>query len=387
MLMDNDIRPPMPSQPQDPTKGQEEPTESAPVPPVEPTPERIQQVKIRQSRRKRTVLAIVLLVLLAAIAFIYWHFYHKPTPVQPTTTATSTVKKPAQTTTGPGLQLDTSKNYGNKYASGVLPVGDGKYQTTEAKQGYVYTCSGYAQNLKTDSGGAGVRGPWFTNNNTEYDINKKAHVNGSVAWQSSFTNTLSGSTRTIATNDLPTHPTGIFPIASTDPAYSYDRNPNTIKAQTLTFALSASPTYSATPNCMGGQAGVMLTGVALFNGFDAGGRDAGAWEVQDSCGGHPEKQGEYHYHTLSSCIKDIGVKTVIGYALDGYPITGPQMSTGNILTTSDLDECHGITSSIVMDGKTVTSYHYVMTQDFPYSVSCFRATPINPPGQPSGPKP
>ena len=67
----------------------------------------------------------------------------------------------------------------------------------------------------------------------------------------------------------------------------------------------------------------MLTGVALFNAFDAGGRDAGAWEVQDDCEGHPQNKGEYHYHTLSRCIDDISVHTVIGFALDGFPLTGP----------------------------------------------------------------
>ncbi len=124
---------------------------------------------------------------------------------------------------------------------------------------------------------------------------------------------------------------------------------------------------------------MMLTGVVLLNGFDAGGRDAGAWEVQDGCQGHPQSSGVYHYHTLSSCIKNATVDTVIGYALDGFPITGPTIKQGNVLTTSDLDECHGITSTLKLDGKTVTTYHYVMTQDFPYSVSCFRGTPITPP--------
>ena len=33
---------------------------------------------------------------------------------------------------------------------------------------------------------------------------------------------------------------------------------------------------------------MMITGVALFDAFDAGGRDAGAWEVQDGCNGHPQ---------------------------------------------------------------------------------------------------
>jgi hypothetical protein len=288
----------------------------------------------------------------------------------PTTQTTTTATQP--------LQLDTTKSYGNTYASGILPVGDGHYTTTQPKQGYVYACSQYAQNLTTSSGGAQTRGPWFTSNNTAYNMNEKIHVAGNVMWQASFTNTLSTSTRTIVTNDLPDHPTGTFPIAVSDPAYAYDHNPNSIRSQKLTYTLNAKPTYGA-PNCMGGESGIMLTGIALFNAFDAGGRDAGAWEVQDSCSGHPQMDGIYHYHTLSSCIKDTSVHTVIGFALDGFPITGPQVSMGNVLTTKDLDVCHGITSQILLDGKSVTMYHYVMTQDFPYSVSCFRGQAVQPP--------
>lgn len=278
-----------------------------------------------------------------------------------------------------GIKLDESKNYGSKYANGILPVGDNKYTTDKPKAGYIFACGQYAQNFTKTQSGAGTRGPWFVNNNTQYDIGKKAKVRGSVAWNSSFTNSAHETTRTIATNGLPTHTTGVFPIAANDPAYAYDRNPNSIKSQSLTFTLNTSPNHG-NPECMGGQTGIMLSGVPLFNAFDAGGRDAGAWEVQDSCGGHPEKQGEYHYHTLSSCIKDIGVGTVIGYALDGFPITGPRITVNNILTTDDLDECHGITSPISLDGKPTTTYHYVMTEDFPYSVSCFRSKAIQPPG-------
>lgn len=329
--------------------------------------------------RKWPWIVLVILILLAAGGAYYWHFvYHKAAPEAPAEPVAQTQTKSSAPKVQ-GLQLDTGKSYGNKYADGVLPVGDGKYTTSAPKQGYVYACSQYATNLSSDKGGADTRGPWFTNNNTEYDVSKKVHVNGSVMWQADFSNKVSGTTRTIITNDLPTHPTGIFPIASTDPAFAYDRNPNTIKGQSLTYTLTTSPTYSSTPNCMGGESGIMLTGVALFNAFDAGGRDAGAWEVQDSCSGHPQSDGIYHYHTLSSCIKDISVHTVIGYALDGFPITGPQVAPNNILTTSDLDECHGITSQITLDGKTTTSYHYVMTQDFPYSVSCFRSTAATPP--------
>ncbi|HSX42946.1 MAG TPA: YHYH protein [Candidatus Saccharimonadales bacterium] len=342
----------------------------------------------RKLGKKIAILTLGILVFAAlAGAIAYWLSYDHDDPYSSGTNygtqKSSTPKK--TTTTAPkvaGLQLDTTKKYGNKYADGILPVGDGKYVADAPKTGYVYACTDYAKNLGSDPGGANARGPWFINNNQSYDSAKKLRVVGNVVWQADFTNTVSGATRTITTNGLPSHPSGVFPIRTTDPAYVYDRNPNTIKGQAFTFALAATPAYSQTPHCMSGTVGVMLTGIELNSAFDAGGRDAGAWETQDSCGGHPQSSGVYHYHTLSSCIKDTSVHTVIGYALDGYPITGPQVGTDNVLTTSDLDECHGIVSSVQVDGTSVTTYHYVMTQDFPYSVSCYRATPISPPGQP-----
>lgn len=377
---------------------QEQPVEETPIAPQEASIIDTHQATIPQSaslpnngptvhkvRSSKKWLKIVILVLvIAAAAGAGWWFgtsHDKATPTAQTAQSSTPTK--TTTSTVQGLQLDPNKNYGDKYANGLLPVGDNKYDKTTAKVGSVYVCSQYAQNFANDKGGAGTRGPWFVNNNTQYDINKKAHVKGSVRWENVLTTRVSGDTRTVNTNGLPNHVTGIFPIGSSDPAYKYDRNPNYIKTQTLTYALPANPTYNETPNCLGGEVGIMLTGIPIFNGFDAGGRDAGAWEVQDSCSGHPQKEGEYHYHTLSSCITDVSVKTVIGYALDGFPITGPQVAKGNILTTSDLDECHGITSEITVDGKTVTSYHYVMTQDFPYSASCFRGKAIQPPGQQS----
>lgn len=57
------------------------------------------------------------------------------------------------------------------------------------------------------------------------------------------------------------------------------------------LTLPASPSYGK-PHCAGGVVGVMTTGVVLFNAFDAGGRDAGAWEVQNNCAGHPNQMSE-----------------------------------------------------------------------------------------------
>jgi hypothetical protein len=288
---------------------------------------------------------------------------------------------PASESAATKLELVSGKNYGNKYANGLLPVGDNQYTTTGAKKGSIYVCN--ANFVAAGQAGAQKRGPWFTNNNTQYDINKKAKIAGSVSWTPRLSVTLAGGKRVITTNDLPDHKTGVFPVAANDPARTYDANPNSIKGQSLTYSLDAAPAVSS-PSCVGGEVGVMLTGVALFDGFDAGGRDAGAWEVQDGCDGHPQAKGEYHYHTLSRCVTDATVDRVIGYALDGFPITGPKVGEGNILTTDDLDECHGIISEVTIDGKKVKTYHYVMTQDFPYSVSCFRGTAIKAPGLPEG---
>ena len=330
--------------------------------------------KLKQTFKSKPAIAVLSLVLVAAGFGVTFALLPREQSDVSQKTTNQQKDQPAPNQTVQGLQLDTTKSYGNKYANGVLPVGDGKHSSTSASKGTIYACSQYEQNIAREIGGAGSRGPWFSDDGQSYDINKKTRVSGKVAWAAQFSQTVNTSGRTITTNGLPSHTTGIFPIAASDPAYLYDRNPNKIQTQSLTLNLPLSPKYGD-PQCMGGEAGIMLTGAVLFNGFDAGGRDAGAWEVQDSCGGHPQVQGEYHYHTLSSCISDTSVSTIIGYALDGFPITGPKVGDNNILTTDDLDECHGIFSNLTVNGKSTMTYHYVMTQDFPYSVSCFRAKP------------
>lgn len=256
----------------------------------------------------------------------------------------------------------------NKYKDGNLPLGDNRYVIDKPKKGYIYLCDAHPE---PNGGGAQTQGSWIHGNS--WNINEKISVLGKNSWRNaSFFSLISDTSRTFIGNNLPNHTTGDFPISDLDPAYKFDRNPNSIKAQSLNLNLPLNPVFSKEPNCIGGEVGIMLSGVSLFDGFDAGLRDAAAWEVQDFCQGHPQKTGQYHYHSLSSCINDVSVKKVIGFALDGFPITGPQVTEDTYLTTEDLDECHGITSNINLDGKEVNMYHYVMTMDFPYSVSCFK---------------
>lgn len=264
----------------------------------------------------------------------------------------------------------------NKYKNGEVPLGDGKYMTSAPKQGYIYLCNARSENF-----GSMKDGPWV--HGTTWNFLEKLAVAGSVSWPTAtFSNIVSGAYRILSGNGLPTdHTTGTFPIASTDPVYQYDRNPGTIKETATKNNLPKDPVYQEQPYCMGGEAGIMLNGVALFNGFDAPLRDAPAHEVQDHCDGHPQDKGLYHYHSMSKCIKDLSVTKVLGYALDGFPITGPQVAKDKYLTTEDLDVCHGLTSEIEVDGEKKITYHYVLTQDFPYSVSCFRSKPTKTGGQ------
>ena len=141
------------------------------------------------------------------------------------TTKSTSASGSARTT---DLKLDTNKDYGNKYANGILPIGDNKYVTDAPKKGSVYLCRAQQGN----AGGAQERGPWFIKNGTEYDINKKVAVEGNVTWEANYSESVSGGNRVITTNDLPRdHTTGVFPVQPSDPAYQYDRNPNSIAPQ------------------------------------------------------------------------------------------------------------------------------------------------------------
>jgi hypothetical protein len=270
-----------------------------------------------------------------------------------------------------------------------LPVGDGRISDSP-QVGYVFRCGQMG-----GVGGAHEQGPWFNGDGT-FDFTLKALVDGEVMWDGELTITVEGDARLLSGNALPIeHPTGIYPIDPADDAYQYDRNPNTISAQTLTVELPALPTIAAEASCLGeGAIGVMLSGVVFFDALDGEGRDAVAWETQDSCQGHPEVTGMYHYHNLSTCAEEAeeaeepveGHSALMGYAFDGFGIYGHYGEEGEILTNEDLDECHGHTHVLEWDGALVEMYHYHATYEYPYTLGCYRGAPVVTQGQ-GGPPP
>lgn len=252
-----------------------------------------------------------------------------------------------------------------------LQVGDGKYSTSP-QAAYVFSC----QTNYNGQGATGQTGNWVNGDGT-WNALMKAVVDGSVSWPSSFSVSIQGDQRVFNSNGLPNHTTGNYPISPSDDAYTYDRNPNSISEQNITLTLPANPTIAAQPTCIGGEVGIMLSGVVLFNAFDALGRDAQVHEVQDECDGHPQQSGVYHYHALSNCFEDTqtGHSALMGYAFDGFGIYGYYGEDGAEVTNADLDECHGHTGVIEWDGQSVEMYHYHATREFPYTVGCFKGTP------------
>ncbi|NQU36250.1 MAG: YHYH protein [Actinobacteria bacterium] len=256
-----------------------------------------------------------------------------------------------------------------------IPLGDGDTSTKSAKVGSVFSCQGG----NPGAGGATDDVPWI--HGKTWNLDEKLAVKGDIAWPAAdFSVSVSGGKRTIKTNALPVDTkTGKFPVSQSDPAYEYDRNPNSIDKHKSTIKLPTSPTPANKVNCLPmGEIGIMLNGVFLFNALDAPGRDAVAHEIQDLCDGHPEQGDTYHYHDVAQCLQKstTGSSTVVGWANDGYPVVLERDPSGNLPTNADLDECHGRTSEILIDGQLVSSYHYSATVEYPYTLGCFHGTDV-----------
>ena len=165
----------------------------------------------------------------------------------------------------------------------------------------------------------------------------------------------------------PNHPTAVFPNSG---------NPNTIRVQNFRFKLPLVPQKAETITTLPmGPIGTAINGVVFFNPFEAGGMNAveGYSEVWlDSCCGHPQQTGVYHYHKYPSCVKspfkDDGQQhsPILGFAWDGFPVYGPYEEAGvmarDLSGSRALDVCNGHEDA-------ERGYHYHVTPGrFPYIV-------------------
>ncbi len=236
-----------------------------------------------------------------------------------------------------------------------------------------------------------------------------------VGFGTQTTVTVSDNTRTIVTNALPNHETGLFPNSG---------NPNTISAQSNSYEYPTNPAYR------GAAAEVHVPGVAV-NGvkFEPGtaetvtcvtGETYRVEGLQDTFNlgmdfnnAHVQPTGAYHYHGLSDLLAEVhdhsgGELVHVGFAADGYLIyisttdtykpsyqltaslrTGSdcQVSLGGgqgpkkvvvgtapdgtytsdweyLPGSGDLDECNG---TFIED-----QYLYLVTNEFPYISRCLK---------------
>lgn len=254
-----------------------------------------------------------------------------------------------------------------KTSSWLLPLWDGKYSSTKIQKWYIYVCG-------PRNGWGWAQKDWPRISGWYRDPSKKLTIDGSVTRKNaSFKISTNSTSRVIVWNGLPiSHPTGIYPVQSTDDAYQYDKNPNSIKEQTISFILPLNPTFADKVWCVKPPFVAMsVSWVPIFDWLDAEWRDAVAHEVQDDCGWHPEKEWQYHYHNLSKCISVTGSDPVlVWYAIDWFGL----YKYPKTMTNDDLDECHGMTWEVLRNGKKQTIYHYVVTDEYPYTIWCFRWT-------------
>lgn len=236
--------------------------------------------------------------------------------------------------------------------------------------------------LPANGSGNGDASDW-TNPDGSWNYELKPQVDGNVLWPHELEIVLDGNgNRLITGNGLPDHPTGIFPVTPGSVAYQYDGNPNVISPQNVQYVFPAVPVEAAQPSCVPfGPSGISLTGSAIYHGSSTLGNDAAAHEMLDRFGGHTDGTERYHYHYPSDDLMEhihphsSGHSPLTGYMLDGFGIYGPYGENGELLTSADLDECHGHKHPVMWDGEVVDIYHYHWTYDFPYNIGCFKGTP------------
>ena len=228
-------------------------------------------------------------------------------------------------------------------------------------------------------------------------ISKIPTVKGSVTMKHTFKMSLTKNERRFKGNGIPNHPIGRFPIIKGTPAYElYSQDPAQgyanaaelpVKPYDLDVTVPRNPVPNAKPTCMD----PLMYGVATQTG--------GVWHVEyaidgsnhavdpnaalptDLCWGHPYAT-QYHYHGYSwKCFPNQGKvgehSPLFGYAMDGFGIYGPRSQNGVLVRNADLDVCHGHKHKINWDGVMKNMYHYHVNSEYPYSVGCFRGTPVH----------
>ncbi len=235
-----------------------------------------------------------------------------------------------------------------------------------------------------------------------------------------------GVKRVITANGVPNHTTGAFPNR---------RNPNAIASQTHRYEIPLEPKAAGKPTEMRMHPfGIGVNGIPFDPGAAEFWNNDRDWQYEPMAGGvdlgidqsnaHVQPTGAYHYHALPHGLieevrktKPAGQETMllVGWAADGFPMYAPfahedandpgsplvemkssyRVREGDrpgggdgpggtydgtfvadyeyVEGAGDLDECNGRTGVTpeFPDG----TYHYVLTEEFPFIPRLFRGEP------------
>ncbi|RBW56656.1 YHYH protein [Tenacibaculum sp. E3R01] len=199
------------------------------------------------------------------------------------------------------------------------------------------------------------------------------------------TYSINGDFLEITTNGLPDHKSPYWEQGNvmyeayngTNP--NWNKNPNTIQAQNITFKIPLYPKEATIKEATSlGPIGISLNGVAFFNQYAGPNNQPLTNEINsfDQYLGHPQNSGQYHYHIEPVYLTSkLGKSSFLGLLADGFPVYGPEENGGTI-TNSDLDDYHGHVS--VTPDFPNGIYHYHITSDDPYlNGSGYYGTPGN----------
>lgn len=186
---------------------------------------------------------------------------------------------------------------------------------------------------------------------------------------------VSGDYVVVETSGVPNHSSPYW--GAGHPNYSSPQsgmsvNPNVITSQNFKFYIPLTPSVannvSSTPL---GSIGVSLSGVPFYNQYAGPNNQPLDNEIGsfDTYYGHPQQQGEYHYHWEPLYLTSADNSILVGYSLDGFPIYGPTEQSNSQYPT-DLDELNGHTAITAEYPEGI--YHYHATSTVPYLVGGFK---------------
>lgn len=183
-----------------------------------------------------------------------------------------------------------------------------------------------------------------------------------------------GSYVVLQSTDEPDHKSPYWP--TTNPLYEPEPdvavNPNRIEAQSITMRVPINPAAANDTDTPLGPMGMAVNGVVLYNQYAAG-RVPLTTEIFsfDHYHGHPNQDDQYHYHLEPVAITNGHEAALVGVLMDGFPVYGPQDSSG--ATATGLDECNGHVGATPDYPNGI--YHYHTTSVSPYIAGCFKGTP------------